>query len=450
MLHAGTADPIFDFPVFVLNLPWRQDRRRHAASLLLRLGFSNFSFPTVTIKDKMDVGHLQTLGLVTEDFIQTLVNETYISHEASAKAYLAHTLDFLAIVGSARADRFEKFVIFEDDINTVEWSLPTVQARLHSVLEALPPTADLLHLETCYESCALLRYGSSDKIARAVKPGCSGAILVTLKGAARLEQLCKPIWHGIDVMLPKLIEKGLLESYVATPPIFFQDGYFGSDAGRKENIRTQEQVFATRKHTPVTTWCWESEDFFIDQLIGSAVMIQPASLTNHLYAARVVKALGSDFERALAEFGRRQQENGASNAILVTNLAHLARFQAYFIWIRPDSIPVEMFWMEYLPGGWRASGEAKVLVFYTLFQGHPPEAKLSLDALQKYSTVEVGSSRDFAHGVLLEVPQSSVCWDAHECDTVVQLQTASGSDCFRDESGACETVTYRLLIHDFE
>jgi hypothetical protein len=41
-----------------------------------------------------------------------------------------------------------------------------VQARLHSVLEALPPTADLLHLETCYESCALLRYGSSDKIAR--------------------------------------------------------------------------------------------------------------------------------------------------------------------------------------------------------------------------------------------------------------------------------------------
>jgi hypothetical protein len=450
MLHAGTADPIFDFPVYVLNLPWRQDRRRHAASLLLRLGFSNFSFPAVTIKDKMDVGHLQTLGLVTEDFIQTLVNESHIIHESSAKAYLAHTLDFLAIVGSARADGFEKFIIFEDDINTVEWSLPTVQARLHSALEALPPTADLLHLETCYESCALLRYGSSDKIARASRPGCSGAILVTLKGAARLEQLCKPIWHGIDVMLPKLIEKGLLESYVATPPIFFQDGYFGSDAGRKYNIRTQEQVFATRKHTPVTTWCWEAEDFFADQLIGSAVMIQPTSLTNHLYTARVVKSLGSDFERALAEFGRRQQENGALDADLVTNLAHIERFQTHFIWIRPDSIPVKMDWIEHLPGGERASGEAKVLVFYTLFEGHPPEAKLSLGGFKKYSTVEVGSSRDFTHGVLLEVPESSVCWNAPECDTVVQLHTASGSDCFRDESGACEAVTYRLLIHVFE
>jgi predicted anti-sigma-YlaC factor YlaD len=450
VLHAGNADPIFDFPVYVLNLPWRQDRRRHAASLLLRLGFSNFSFPAVTIKDMMDVGHLQTLGLVKEDFIQTLVNESNISHEASAKAYLAHTLDFLAIVGSARADGFEKFVIFEDDINTVEWSLPTVQARLHSVLEALPPTADLLHLEMCYESCALLRYGSSDKIARAARPGCSGAILVTLKGASRLEQLCKPIWHGIDVMLPKLIEKGLLESYVATPPIFFQDGYFGSDAGRKKNIRTQEQVFATRKHTPVTTWCWEAENFFADQLIGSVVMIQPTSLTNHLYTARVVKVLGSDFERALAEFGRQQQENGAFNADLVTNLVHIERFQAHFIWIRPDSIPVEMDWIEHLPRGGRASGEAKVLVFYTLFEGHPPEATLSLDGLKKYSTVEVGSSRDFAHGVLLEVPQSSVCWNALECDTVVQLHTASGSDCFRDESGACKAVTYRLLIHVFE
>ncbi|MFN9901064.1 MAG: hypothetical protein ACK55Z_20245, partial [bacterium] len=70
----------------------------------------------------MDVGHLQTLELVAEDFIQTLVNESHIRHEASAKAYLAHTLDFLAIVGSARADRIDKFLIFEDDINTVEWS----------------------------------------------------------------------------------------------------------------------------------------------------------------------------------------------------------------------------------------------------------------------------------------------------------------------------------------
>jgi len=59
-----------------------------------------------------------------------------------------------------------------------------------------------------------------------------------------------------------------LESYVATPPVFSQDGYFGSDAGRKINVRTQEQAFATRKHMPVTTWCWESDNFFIDELIG--------------------------------------------------------------------------------------------------------------------------------------------------------------------------------------
>ena len=93
MLHAGHADPIFDFPVCVLNLPWRQDRRRHSASLLLRMGFSNVSFPAVTIKDEMNVARPQKLGLVAEDSLQTLVNEKHISTEASAKAYLAHTLD---------------------------------------------------------------------------------------------------------------------------------------------------------------------------------------------------------------------------------------------------------------------------------------------------------------------------------------------------------------------
>ena len=463
MLHAGHADPIFDFPVYVLNLPWRQDRRRHSASLLLRVGFSNFSFPVVTIKDEMDIGRLQKLGLVAEDSLQTLVNESHISTEASAKAYLAHTLDVLAIVGSARADGHDMFGIFEDDLNTVEWSLPKVQARLRRVLEALPPTADLLHLEMCYETCSLLRYGSSNKIARAAKPVCSGAILVTRKGAARLQQLCTPIWHGIDIMLPQLIEEGKLESYVATPPIFFQDGYFGSDAGRKINIRTQEQAFATRKHTPVTTWCWESENFFIDELIGSvAVSIKPTSLTNHLSSA-LRKTLGPDFERALATFERRQQEGGTFAVDLVTDLK---RFNAHLIWIRPDSIPVEiprsLGWIEQLQGGTSSSDatrahsekgeeeEANIVVFYTLFDGHPPEATQSIQSLKQYATVEVGSSSDLTRGVLLKVPEKSVCWYALECHLVVELQTACGSDCARDASGTCAAVRYRLLVDFFE
>ena len=462
MLHAGHADPVFDFPVYVLNLPWRQDRRGHSASLLLRMGFSNFSFPAVTIKDEMDVARLQKLGLVAEDSLQTLVNEKHISTEASAKAYLAHTLDVLAIVGSARADGHDMFGIFEDDLNTVEWSLPKVQARLRRVLEALPPTADLLHLEMCYETCSSLRYGSSDKIARAARPGCSGAILVTRKGAARLEQLCKPIWHGIDFMLPQLIEEGLLESYVATPPIFFQDGYFGSDAGRKINVRTQEQAFGTRKHTPVTAWCWEGENFFIDELIGSvAVSIQRTSLTNHLsFALR--QQLGPDFERVLATFERHQEEGGVLAADLVTDLA---RFKGHLIWIRPDSIPQEiprsLGWIEKLQGDTSAKvhskkgeeEEANVVVFYTLVDGHHPEGTQFMQGMQgltNYATVEVGSSSDLTSGVLLQVPQKSVCWNALECVLMVELQTACGSDCVRDASGTCAAVRYRLLIDFFE
>ena len=87
-----------------------------------------------------------------------------------------------------------------------------------------------------------------------------------------------------------------------------------------ERLTSARQAFATRKHTPVTTWCWESENFFIDELIGSvAVSIQPTLLTNHLSSALRQK-LGPDFERALATFERRQLEGGAFAADLVTDL----------------------------------------------------------------------------------------------------------------------------------
>eukprot|EP00961_Rhodomonas_salina_P016482 221857-Rhodomonas_salina.1 len=39
----------FDFPVFVMNLPSRGDRKQHTQCLLRSLGFRNVSFPTSTL-----------------------------------------------------------------------------------------------------------------------------------------------------------------------------------------------------------------------------------------------------------------------------------------------------------------------------------------------------------------------------------------------------------------
>lgn len=48
----------FDFPVFVMNLPHRADRRRHTRRLLRNLGFSNVSFPAATRADDLDLSAL--------------------------------------------------------------------------------------------------------------------------------------------------------------------------------------------------------------------------------------------------------------------------------------------------------------------------------------------------------------------------------------------------------
>jgi hypothetical protein len=60
---------------------------------------------------------------------------------------------------------------------------------------ALPPTADILFLEYCYENCEELRFdagGGAAKplLARAASPGCVAAVFLTAKGAQKVFSSC--------------------------------------------------------------------------------------------------------------------------------------------------------------------------------------------------------------------------------------------------------------------
>jgi len=121
---------------------------------------------------------------------------------------------------------------------------------------------DIVYLEFCYESCKPSRPGQRGGAWRDDVPGrsegvgqglgargggeggggkegytparypsCTAAVLYSRGGAQRILEAARPIFDAYDQMLPRLIADGTVRAAVATPPLFYQDGYWGSDAG---------------------------------------------------------------------------------------------------------------------------------------------------------------------------------------------------------------------------
>ena len=81
------------------------------------------------------------------------------------------------------------------------WAIPKHKSNL-------PPTADMVYLEWCYEACSNIWYNQNyPSLGRAVEPSCSAAILFTVQGARKVADLCLPIFDVIDRMYPILIRK---------------------------------------------------------------------------------------------------------------------------------------------------------------------------------------------------------------------------------------------------
>jgi hypothetical protein len=91
--------------------------------------------------------------------------------------------------------------------------------------------------------CGGLAYSPArPHLARAVTPSCTAAVLFTARGAARALEHLHTVTDPIDVLLPRLIEEGLLLAYHALPGVHFQDSAWGSNAGRASNNNCKFQV----------------------------------------------------------------------------------------------------------------------------------------------------------------------------------------------------------------
>jgi hypothetical protein len=88
------------------------------------------------------------------------------------------------------------------------------------------------------------------RVARAHAPSCSAAVYFTAKGAARVASLALPVFDVIDRMYQYLIVTRLLEAYLVTPPLFYQDRVWGSNW-----LRNTEVWSPLRSHSPLSPPC---------------------------------------------------------------------------------------------------------------------------------------------------------------------------------------------------
>jgi GR25 family glycosyltransferase involved in LPS biosynthesis len=197
-------------PAFLMNLAHSHERRASAMKILASVGFSNLTVVHGRPWRGFSIADL----LWSNDFNVEELQNRHSSGFYLKRAllpFLANTLDQLRLVQQAVESNLEYFAIIEDDIMLASTPEET-NCRIAKAIAQLPPTADMLYLEVCYEKCDEMRVlAGRPNLLRAAFPGCSAGIVYTNKGARRLLETAMPIWDGLDVMLPALVARRELE-----------------------------------------------------------------------------------------------------------------------------------------------------------------------------------------------------------------------------------------------
>jgi hypothetical protein len=207
--HASEITHFIDAPIFVMNRADRPDRRKATKNLLAAVGFTNVSFPTTIMWHDINVRSLEASGKLHRGF-----KKIYADHAAARPGYLpyiANALSQLETMQKAVKQKLPLIGIFEDDL-VAGSSLSNTNCRIRKALEELPPSADMLYLQVCYEPCRnMTAVHNRPSILRLRSPACTGAIFYTLQGAEKILKLALPVWDFIDRMLPDLIAEGSVE-----------------------------------------------------------------------------------------------------------------------------------------------------------------------------------------------------------------------------------------------
>lgn len=203
--HLGEA-----YPIYIINLPARTDRRTETIALMQTIDLEAFLFPAYSI-------HAPEIALYNQNRNHLFFTSTELACWASHMRVWLTIADDISSVNND--DHWS--MIFEDDIDLEMETIRIVESFPSSIWI----TADLIYLGHCANPPGKLIYQSSTHIYRvhqAVHPSCTHAYAVRSRTARILISSLSNPSQPIDNAIVQLVKEQHLIVYSIHPPLAIQ------------------------------------------------------------------------------------------------------------------------------------------------------------------------------------------------------------------------------------
>ena len=175
----------------------------------------------------LDKNNLTLKGAVKQGIIQTDWYDYSVKGTANEKSQkkpvnpgrIACHLGHLKIMKLFLESSSQYALIFEDDIYFTPGKMYDRKYKLKTILENIPPDAQIVYLSYCYEFCDLTQK-YNDIFLHAVRPLCRHFYLVSREGAQIILDNTLPMYNTGDKMTGYLIANKILKGYLVNPKFF--------------------------------------------------------------------------------------------------------------------------------------------------------------------------------------------------------------------------------------
>ena len=137
-------------------------------------------------------------------------------------------------------------LIFEDDVYFTPGKIYDRKYKLKTILENIPPDAQIVYLSYCYEFCDLTRT-YNDIFIHAVRPLCRHIYLVSREGPQIILDNTLPMYNTGDKMTGNLIAHKILKGYLVNPKFFTLNQNRQQVGKFKSNLNNNGTLYSCKK-----------------------------------------------------------------------------------------------------------------------------------------------------------------------------------------------------------